>query len=177
MFSLEFFFIIIGPLGCIASLFRLTFRPGFEQSPQMRRLRLAVLSCLAAVSRCGVREADRSALIQLYTTLGGSNWLHNSGWDPDGVSDPCDPDARWYGVGCIDPCDYYRDGPGCNFGRITALNLRENNLTGSITGWTLVGGICQICHRAFVRCGTAPFVRRVTTHNSHELAANEPPRP
>ena len=47
--------------------------------------------------------------------------------------------SRWYGVGCIDPCDLYRDGPSCAFGRVTALTLRDNNLTGSITNWTEVG--------------------------------------
>jgi len=93
----------------------------------------------APVGRSGVRAADKEALISLFKLLGGPYWTKNDGWDPDGGSDPCDVATRWHGVGCIDPCDIYRDGASCAFGRITALTLRDNNLTGSITNWTEVG--------------------------------------
>ena len=89
----------------------------------------------------GVRYADKQALISLFKLLGGQYWTNNHGWDPDGGADPCDVRNRWHGVGCIDPCDIYRDGPTCAFGRITALTLRDNNLTGSITNWTGVGDL------------------------------------
>ena len=87
------------------------------------------------------RRADKAALIDLYRLLDGPNWFNNDGWDPDGGADPCSFESRWRGVGCIDPCDIYRDGPTCAFGRITALNLRDNNLTGSITNWTGIGDL------------------------------------
>jgi Leucine-rich repeat (LRR) protein len=35
-------------------------------------------------------------------------------------------------VGCYDPCDFHRDGLDCIAGRVTSLNLRANNLTGTI---------------------------------------------
>ena len=94
---------------------------------------------LAARATCAVRRAAVQSLIEFYKQLGGPYWTNNDGWDPDGGADPCDPKARWYGVGCIDPCDIYRDGPSCAFGRITALTLRDNNISGPITNWTLVG--------------------------------------
>lgn len=88
-----------------------------------------------------MRVADKEALIQLFRLLGGRYWLDNTNWDPDGGSDPCVVELRWKGVGCIDPCDPYFDGPDCAFGRVTALMLRENNLTGSLTNWTRIGDL------------------------------------
>lgn len=88
-----------------------------------------------------MRKADRAALVSLFQLLGGPHWLNNDGWDVDGTSDPCDHQTHWRGVGCIDPCDDWRDGPNCYFGRVTALNLRDNNLTGSMTNWTGIGDL------------------------------------
>ena len=88
-----------------------------------------------------MRRADRAALVSLFQLLGGPHWLNNDGWDVDGTSDPCDHQTHWRGVGCIDPCDDWRDGPDCYFGRVTALNLRNNNLTGSMTHWKGIGDL------------------------------------
>ena len=87
------------------------------------------------------RKADKAALIHLFKLLGGPHWTKNDGWDADGGTDPCDVRHRWFGVGCIDPCDIYRDGDSCAYGRITALSLRDNNMTGSITNWTGIGDL------------------------------------
>ena len=46
--------------------------------------------------------------------------------------DPCDFRTKWYGVGCTDPCFAPTDGDNCAFGRITYLNLADNNLQGTI---------------------------------------------
>ncbi len=101
---------------------------------------LATLSPLSRPPAPRRRSAEK-ALINLFKLLGGPYWTNNDGWDPDGGTDPCEVYDRWYGVGCIDPCDIYRDGPSCAFGRITALTLRDNNLTGSLTNWTGVGDL------------------------------------
>ena len=109
-----------------------------------RRAGAVALLLLCAAAPCadaGMRRADKAAVIQLFKLLGGPYWTENEGWDPDGGADPCDFETRWYGLGCIDPCDIYRDGPECYFGRATALTLRDNNLTGSITNWTGVGDL------------------------------------
>jgi len=90
-------------------------------------------------ARAKARVADHEALNSLFQLLGGAYWTRNDGW-PDG-GDPCEIRHKWHGVGCIDPCDIYRDGPSCAFGRITALTLRDNNLTGSITNWTGIGDL------------------------------------
>ena len=113
---------------------------GLLSSAAAPALLLAALLAPAPASGLA-RKADKAALIQLFKLLGGPYWTHNDGWDPDGGTDPCNLEERWRGVGCIDPCDIYRDGPTCAFGRITALTLRDNNLTGSITNWTGVGAL------------------------------------
>ena len=111
----------------------------------MRAHGLLLVCCLPLV-HSGMRRADRAALVQLFRLLGGPYWTHNEGWDPDGGTDPCDMNTRWRGVGCIDPCDFYRDGADCAFGRVTALNLRDNNLTGSITNWTGIGDLHNLTY-------------------------------
>lgn len=100
---------------------------------------LLAIAALPQIVRSKARKADKAALIHFFKLMNGPYWTKNDGWDPDGGGDPCDHTARWYGVGCIDPCDIYRDGASCAFGRITALHLRDNNLTGSITNWTGIG--------------------------------------
>ena len=65
------------------------------------------------------READKSALLAFFRLLGGSTWLRADNWSPDGKTDPCQ--TRWFGVGCIDPCEPLLDGPHCFFGRVTSI--------------------------------------------------------
>jgi len=104
------------------------------------------------------RGLDRMALIRLYEMTDGANWVNNKNWNiTTGTSaenknnDPCDPNKRWFGVGFTDPCEHYLDdiigegpqaeyltrirglGQGCFAGRITALNLRRNNLRGNFS--------------------------------------------
>ena len=56
---------------------------------------------------------DRQALIALYNATDGANWANNQNWLSD------EPLGDWYGVTVSD-------------GRVTELNLRGNQLTGSI---------------------------------------------
>ena len=107
-----------------------------------------------------VRPKELAALWQLYEATDGANWVDNTGWNNS--TDPCrrfealvphgprDQAAvpftgakynatPWYGVGCIDPCDDYLDGPGCTAGRIVSLVQKDNNLRGAITEWSSVG--------------------------------------
>jgi len=46
--------------------------------------------------------------------------------------DPCSWNTKWHGVGCIDPCYAPTDGDNCAFGRVTMLDLRQNNVEGTI---------------------------------------------
>ena len=98
------------------------------------------LLILPAAAR--IRQSDRDALYRLYELTGGAHWQQNTNWEPEG--DPCVRSHRWAGVGCIDPCDRWRDGETCDFGRVTALNLDGNNLTGSLTLWTEVGELTNL---------------------------------
>lgn len=59
-------------------------------------------------------ESNREALIALYHATGGSNWTNHANWNTDA------PLSEWYGV--------YTD----DYGRVVSLDLRENNLTGSL---------------------------------------------
>ena len=64
----------------------------------------------------GSIETDRAALVALYDATDGDNWNDNDGWKTDR------PLGEWYGVWT-----------GLNYNdRVTELNLRRNNLTGSI---------------------------------------------
>ena len=84
-----------------------------------------------------VRRMDRAALFWLYENLGGENWTRNQGWAAEGAArDPCFMNARWVGVGCLDPCDTWRDGPECTAGRVTAIYLSDNNLIGGLGNWS-----------------------------------------
>ncbi|MEL6533819.1 MAG: FG-GAP-like repeat-containing protein, partial [Bacteroidota bacterium] len=55
---------------------------------------------------------DSSVLIGLYSALDGDNWTNNAGWDSDSVK-------NWYGVTVLN-------------GRVTRVELGNNNLTGSL---------------------------------------------
>jgi Leucine-rich repeat (LRR) protein len=61
-------------------------------------------------------EANRAALLALYNATGGANWTNNTGWSTNAENL-----ASWYGVG-VD----------ANTGCITAFDLRDNNLVGTI---------------------------------------------
>jgi len=105
--------------------------------------------CLLHVPRAlGLaRLTDKEALVELYGAAGGPDWAlsteapydemllpgGNNGWDISGT-DPCPIayNASWHGVACVDPCYTPIDGEDCRFGRITALQLQFNNLTGTI---------------------------------------------
>ena len=91
----------------------------------------------SALGAC--RTKDKYALQRLFKDLDGPTWGRSDHWDPAGGNDPCNFNTHWYGVGCIDPCDIYRDGTDCTAGRITALTLHDNNMTGSLSNWSLVG--------------------------------------
>jgi Leucine rich repeat/Bacterial Ig-like domain (group 2) len=66
-------------------------------------------------------EDDRSALIALYTTAGGANWTNTT-----------NNNNKWIFPGtCGDnPCGWY--GVTCSGGRVTGVNLPNNNLIGTI---------------------------------------------
>jgi Leucine-rich repeat (LRR) protein len=68
------------------------------------------------VSDVGSLSQDLDALRALYDSTSGSMfWIHRNGWADSGT-DPCL--SKWFGVVCND------------VGRVTALDLRSNNLTG-----------------------------------------------
>jgi hypothetical protein len=70
------------------------------------------------VSDVGSLSQDLDALRALYDSTSGSVfWVHRNGWADVGT-DPCL--SKWFGVVCND------------VGRVTALDLRNNNLTGFI---------------------------------------------
>lgn len=63
-------------------------------------------------------ESDRNALIALYNSTNGSGWNNKTGWNVPGNSgdDPC----GWHGITCAN-------------GRVTRIDLFQNNLTGNIS--------------------------------------------
>ena len=69
-------------------------------------------SCSVTVTNTSA-EAERAALTALYNEAGGDNWRNKDNWCSDKPLD------EWYGVTVTK-------------GRVTGLNLFQNNLTGSI---------------------------------------------
>ncbi|TGV01071.1 leucine-rich repeat domain-containing protein [Flavivirga rizhaonensis] len=76
---------------------------------------------------CGVSEAEKQVLLDLYASTNGSNWVNtlanNKPWDINTLV--CD----WFGVTVID-------------GKVTALNLPTNNLIGTIPD--NIGGLSNL---------------------------------
>jgi hypothetical protein len=68
--------------------------------------------CNAASMNVG----DCEALIALYESTDGENWNDNSNWLGDS---PCNAAKSWFGVSCLG-------------GRVTEINLSENNLVGGL---------------------------------------------
>ncbi len=71
-----------------------------------------------------LNNKDYQALKALYLNTGGASWSNNEGWASWDFNSPTPPDAsivkhRWHGVTVIDD-------------RVTGLNLKRNQLTGSI---------------------------------------------
>jgi len=63
---------------------------------------------------------DLVALMAFYAATDGPNWTVNTGWADAAAGTNCTPcDGTWQGVTCLN-------------GRVRALALRDNNLTGSI---------------------------------------------
>lgn len=60
---------------------------------------------------------DKTALVNLYNAMGGASWTNKSGWVNNATN--CDI-CTWFGVVCNDE------------GRVSALNLGFNNVSGSI---------------------------------------------
>ncbi|MBO9611118.1 MAG: hypothetical protein J7619_00405 [Dyadobacter sp.] len=65
----------------------------------------------------GSLESDRLALIALYNSTNGPQWIEKAGWNPAG--NPGDSPCGWWGV-------------TCEGGRVTGLNLKGSALDGSI---------------------------------------------
>ena len=127
---------------------------------------LALVLLFLAIVSARMRPSEVDALWWLYEATSGAAWVDNTGWNP--TTDPCrkfeapvpyrwdsgatvpfQPGALytptpWYGVGCVDPCDDYLDGPGCAVGRATLLELRANGLSGNIAGWSSVGQLANL---------------------------------
>ena len=81
----------------------------------MRALVLALAVAAAPACVLAVSPTEKSALVDIYTGLGGKTWVSNAGWLTSG--DPCD----WYGVGC-----------GSDEAVVLSLDLGDNNATGTI---------------------------------------------
>lgn len=84
----------------------------------MKHLLLFVfLSAFFTSYEQGSLESDRLALIALYNSTNGPQWIENAGWNPAG--NPGDSPCGWWGV-------------TCEGGRVTGLNLKGSALDGSI---------------------------------------------
>ncbi|MGN7890424.1 hypothetical protein [Dyadobacter sp. 22481] len=84
----------------------------------MKHLLLAILLLSPVISfGQGSLESDRLALIALYNSTKGPEWLQKAGWNPNG--NPGDSPCGWYGVTCAG-------------GRVTGLDLSGSAIDGSL---------------------------------------------
>ncbi|CAI2362792.1 unnamed protein product [Moneuplotes crassus] len=71
--------------------------------------------CDAEYCNQATSAAEKQALVDLYTSTDGANWLVKTNWN---TGDPCQ--NSWYGIMCN------------KYGQIIAINFFENKLTGTI---------------------------------------------
>jgi hypothetical protein len=74
----------------------------------------SVTSFDCATAQTGIPVSECEALVALYTSTNGDNWIRKDNW-----MDPSKPASIWHGVNVSN-------------GSVTKLNLSYNKLTGSI---------------------------------------------
>ncbi len=95
-------------------------------SATIKYLLLSVAFILIAPSSSSAQctHPDFDALMDLYNATDGPSWNFNGGWTSGADGTSCDP------------CDFNNEGPWygvlCNGGRVTFLDLENNNLVGTI---------------------------------------------
>lgn len=82
----------------------------------MRKLLLLIL-LTSQYSFAQSLESDRLALVAIYNSMEGANWFSKTNWTVPGTTG--DSPCGWYGV-------------TCEGGRVTGLNLSNNNVGGTI---------------------------------------------
>ena len=101
-------------------------------------------------------EADTAALTALYTSAGGDNWATNTNWAT------AEPIGTWFGVTTD------------SNGRVTGLNLRTNNLVGTLPdelgNFT---GMLQIYLQDNGLTGPIPDLSSLTSLTHLEMARNQ----
>ena len=80
----------------------------------MKNLLLLIITLLHFTVSAQTLEADRSSLVKFFNGTNGAQWTNKTNWNSDIIS-PC----GWFGVTCAN-------------GRVTELNLFNNNLSGTI---------------------------------------------
>ena len=101
-------------------------------------------------------EADTAALTALYTSAGGDNWATNTNWAT------AEPIGTWFGV--------TTDGNG----RVTGLNLRTNNLVGTLPDELgNLTSLLQIYLQDNQLSGPIPALSGLTSLTHLEMARNQ----
>jgi len=71
-----------------------------------------------------INHPDYVALMALYNSTDGANWINNEGWREGAIGESCDPcqfnGESWHGISCDQD------------GRVIRVDLQENNLIGQI---------------------------------------------
>ena len=96
-------------------------------------------------------ETDREALVALYNATGGPDWKRNDNWSSDA------PISEWIGVTTD------------NNGRVTRLNLSENQLSGEIL--SELGNLASLtwmdlAGNQLIGCVPSRLSGRLAMHNS-----------
>lgn len=111
----------------------------------------AVTDCAAQTD---IPQAECEALVALYNSTDGPNWLDNTGWNETNA--PCD----WYGVSCY-------------LGRVRDLSLSANQLSGPLPDLSALSGLQYLYFADNQLTGTIPDVSALTGLQILDLGQNQ----
>jgi Leucine-rich repeat (LRR) protein/PKD repeat protein len=107
-----------------------------------------------------IPEAQCNTLVALYDNTAGANWKNNTGWKQ--TNTPC----SWHGISCAN-------------GGITRIDLRENNVIGTLPPFSALTNLTYIRLESNQLSGSIPDLSALTslTHlylNSNQLSGTLP---
>ena len=132
----------------------------------MKNFLVLVFAILHFSANAQTLESDRAALVKFFNATNGQQWTNNTNWNADSVQNPC----YWFGVGCTN-------------GRVTTINLVNNNLSGTIpiergeftALRTLELGINKLTGTIPSELGTLSSLERLSVSNN-QLYGQIPPK-
>jgi hypothetical protein len=97
---------------------------------------------LGSMAHAAIPASKRQMLLDIYADAGGANWATNTGWNGAPGTE-----CSWYGVSC-DDADAH----------VTAIDLSDNNLTGTVPALTVLSELRQFWFANNALTGSPPDI-------------------